>query len=109
MVRKLLLAAAAAMIPVAAFATYNANGGFAITGVLTYTETDSIYIQVSAPPSHGGCSNSFFVIPATTPVERRKILLARLLLAKATTETINIGYDGTGDCADGYIRVHRIG
>lgn len=109
MVRKLFLAAAAAMIPVVASATYNANGTFTVTNVLTYTETDSIYIQVSAPPSHSGCTASYFVIPATTPVERRKILVARLLLAKASNEPVNIGYDSIGDCADGYIRVHRIG
>lgn len=109
MVRKLLVAVATALIPVVASATYNANALFAVTGVLTYTETDAIYIMVSAPPSHGGCNNSFFVIPETTPVERRKNLLARLLLAKATNESLNIGYDATGDCADGYIRVHRIG
>ena len=109
MVRKLLIAVFAALVPAAAFAEYNANGSFAITGVLTYTETDSIYISVSAPPAHSGCNNSFFVIPATTPVERRKNLLARLLLAKVTNETINLGYDATGDCADGHIRVHRIG
>lgn len=109
MVRKLLIAMLAALVPTAAFATYNANGGFSITGVLTYTETDSIYIMVSAPPAHSGCSNAFFVIPSTTTPDRRKILVARLLLAKATNETVNLGYDGTGDCADGYIRVHRIG
>jgi hypothetical protein len=109
MVRKLLIATLAAFVPAAAFAVYNANGGFIITGVLTYTETDSIYIQVSAPPAHSGCSNTFFVIPSTTLVDRRKILLARLLLAKATNEALNIGYDATGDCADGYIRVHRLG
>lgn len=109
MVRKLLIAALAALVPASAFAVYNANGGYVLTGVLTYTDTDSIYITVSAPPAHNGCNNAFFVIPATTPVDRRKILLARLLLAKATNETINIGYDATGDCADGYIHVHRIG
>lgn len=109
MVRKLLIAMLAGLFPAAAFATYNANGGFAITGILTYTETDAIYITVSSPPAHSGCNNSFFVIPSTTTTDRRKILMARLMLAKAANETINFGYDGTGDCADGYIRVHRIG
>ena len=104
-----LIAMLVALVPVAASATYNANGGFSVTGVLTYTDTDSIYITVSSPPAHSGCSNAFFVIPATTTPDRRKILLARLLLAKATNESVNFGYDGTGDCADGYIRVHRIG
>ena len=109
MVRKLLLGALAALVSVVAFANYNANGVFLITGVLTYTEIDSIYITVSAPPAHSGCNNSFFVIPSTTPADRRKILVARLLLAKAADESLTIGYDGTGDCAEGYIRVHRLG
>lgn len=109
MVRKLLLAAAAAMIPVVASATYNANGAFVVSGVATYTETDSIYVYVVSPPAHSACNNSFFVIPGATPLERRQALLARLLLAKATGEAVNFGYDATGDCAEGYIRVHRVG
>jgi hypothetical protein len=36
-------------------------------------------------------------------------MLARLLLAKASGEVLNLGYDATGDCAEGYIRVHRVG
>lgn len=109
MVRKLLLAAAAALVPVAAFAVYNANGGFVVTAVATYADTDSIYINVTAPPAHSGCSNAYFVISGAVPLERRKAMLAQLLLAKTTKEAVNFGYDATGDCAEGYIRVHRIG
>ena len=109
MIRKICLAVLAAMVPAAAFATYNANGGFLITGVLTYAETDSLYILVSAPPAHSGCSNAHFVISGAVPADRRKAMLARLLLAKATGEALNLGYDATGDCAEGYIRVHRVG
>lgn len=109
MVRKLLIGTLAALAPVAAFAAYNANGGFVISGVLTYAETDSIYVLVAAPPAHSGCSNAHFVISGAIPADRRKAMLARLLLAKATGEVLNLGYDGTGDCAEGYIRVHRVG
>lgn len=108
MVRKILVLALAVLIPAGAQAVYNANGGFVVTGVATYVETDSLYITVSSPPTHNACNSSFFVISGTTP-DRRKALLARLLLAKATGETVNFGYDATGDCAEGYIRVHRVG
>jgi hypothetical protein len=107
--RGLFLGALAAMVPVSAFAVYNANGQFVIAGVLTYADTDAIYIVVAAPPSHSGCANTHFVIAGAIPADRRKAMLARLLLAKATGEVLNLGYDATGDCAEGYIRVHRVG
>lgn len=109
MVRKLLIGTLAALAPMAAHAVYNANGGFVIAAVLTYADTDSIYVQVTAPPAHSGCTNAYFVISGAIPAERRKAMLARLLLAKATEEVMNLGYDGTGDCAEGYIRIHRVG
>jgi hypothetical protein len=109
MVRKLLIAACAALLPASAFAVYNANNDFVVVGVATYTETDSIYISVSAPPAHSGCNNAFFVISGGISADRRKAMLAQLLMAKATGQAINFGYDGTGDCSEGYIRVHRIG
>jgi hypothetical protein len=109
MARKLLIGVLASLISSAALAVYNANGGFLVTGVLTYTDTDSIYIQVSSPPAHPACNNTFFIISGAIPADRRKTLLARLLLAKATSESVNFGYDATGDCAEGYIRLHRIG
>lgn len=109
MVRNILIAAFAAFVPAAGFAYYNTNGSFVVASVATYTETDSIYVSVTAPPAHAACNNSFFVIPGATPVERRKALLARLLVAKSTGETLNFGYDATGDCAEGYVRLHRVG
>lgn len=109
MIRKLLMAALAAMIPASAFAVYNTNGGFIVTAVATYTDTDSIYINVSSPPAHSACNNSYFVVSGSIPLERRKAILAQLLIARTTRETINFGYDATGDCAESYIRVHRIG
>ena len=110
MVRKLLPAAIAAFMSASALATYNANGSFVITGVLTYPESDTIYLQVSAPPTHPVCSNAFFALGGSIPAERRKIIMARVLLAKATGEVVNIGYDATGGCIDGgYIQVHRVG
>jgi hypothetical protein len=109
MVRKWIIGVLAAVIPAAAFPIYNTNGGFVVTAVATYTDTDSIYVNVSSPPAHSACNNSYFVVSGAIPADRRKAILARLLLAKATGESVNFGYDGTGDCAEGYIRVHRVG
>ena len=109
MIRKLLIGMLAALAPAAAFATYNANGAFVIAGILTYADSDSIYVVVTAPPAHSGCNNAHFVISGAIPADRRKAMLARLLLAKASGEVLNLGYDATGDCAEGYIRVHRVG
>jgi hypothetical protein len=91
-------------------AVYNANTTGVVTAVWTYTENDSIYFQLSnQPATHPSCEAWAFVIPGDVSLDRRKALLARLMMAKVTGETINIGYDNTGDCADGRIRAHRVG
>lgn len=93
-----------------ASAVYNANMSGVVTAVWTYTEHDTIYFQLSTQPAtHPSCEPWAFVIPSEVPADRRKALLARLMMAKATGETINIGYDNAGDCADGRIRAHRVG
>jgi hypothetical protein len=93
-----------------AIAVYNANMTGVVTSVWSYTEFDLIYFQLSTQPStHPSCDAWAFVIPSDVPADRRKALFARLMMAKATGETINIGYDNAGDCADGRIRVHRVG
>jgi hypothetical protein len=110
MIRKLFFGAIAALIPVASFAVYNTNGSFVVIAVATYTDTDSIYFNVAAPPAVSGCSNSYFVVSGAYPADRRKAILAQLLVAKNTGLPIQIGYDSqAGDCAEGYVRVHRVG
>lgn len=105
-----MLIVAAALFTQPASAVYNANITGEISQIITYADTDSIYVRlVNQPTSHPACTPSLFAFPASIPADRRKILLARLLTAYAQHEVVNIGYDSSGDCADGYIRGHRVG
>src|SRR5215510_9326163 len=93
----------AAMILVSnpALAVYDANMSGVLHGVLTYADTDSIYIRLTnQPTSHPACNAAYFVIDGSVTSERRKMMLARLLTANASGESINIGYDDVGNCAD---------
>ena len=112
-IRKIIAAAigvAALLVSTNASAVYNANMYGVVTAVLVYSDGDYIYFQLSTQPSsHPACLPSYFVIHSSVPADRRKAMLMRLMVAKETGETVNIGYDGTGDCADGYIRAHRVG
>lgn len=93
-----------------ALADYNANMDGVVTHVLVYSEGDQIYFRLDNQlTSHPACDASLFSIDASTPADRRKMMLARLLLAKATKEPMNVGYDATGNCSHGRIRVHRVG
>lgn len=93
-----------------AYATYNANTMGVVVDVVAYTEGDYIFFRLAdQPTSHPQCNPAFFVIPDSVPESRRQMLFARLLAAEASGEPQNIGYDATGECANGYIRVHRVG
>jgi len=106
----LCLGVALMLVALSSGATYNANMTGQLEGVWTYADSDQIYFRLlNQPASHPGCSPIYFVIPASVPLDRRKMLYARLMVAYATKETVNIGYDNQGDCADGYIHVHRVG
>lgn len=92
------------------FASYNSNIKGELEGVYVYADGDYIYFKfVNQPTTHKTCKPDYFVISHDVPMERRQMLLSRLLLAYASKETVNIGYDSEGDCAHGYIRVHRVG
>jgi hypothetical protein len=106
----LLASVLAALISVPSDAAYNANMAGVVIGVYTYADIDSIYIVLSnQPTTHPACLPNYFVIEGTVPADRRKAMLARLMTAYATKENVNIGYDAGGACAEGYIRVHRVG
>jgi hypothetical protein len=93
-----------------AWGGYNANLVGVVTEVSTYTDSNLILFRLSTQPaSHPGCNKDYFALESAIPESRLGRLYARLLSAKATGETINIGYDNVGDCAHGYIRAHRIG
>jgi hypothetical protein len=91
-------------------AKYNDNMQGVLTGVYVYTDGDYIYFTLNnQPTSHPKCKSNYFVIPSTVPQNRREMLLSRLLTAYSMKERVNIGYDNSVECANGYIKVHRVG
>lgn len=107
---RIVAAAAGLLLTHSAGATYNANMSGVVTFLATYTDGDYIYFRLAnQPASHPQCNPSYFVIPETVPENRRNRAFALLLTAKQTGEPLNIGFDHSGDCAHGYIRVHRVG
>jgi len=108
--RRSWLLACLFFVCVPGFAEYDTNVQGVLSGVWNYDDRDSIYFHLSnQPASHPTCSPTFFVIDSATPIDRRHMMYTRLLLAYASGETINIGYDGAGNCAEGSIRVKRVG
>jgi hypothetical protein len=105
-----VVAAFCAVVPPPASAVYNANLSGVLAFVSIYADGDYIYLALNnQPTSHPGCNPAYFVIDGAVPLERRQMMLARLLTSYATKEVVNIGYDNVGDCVHGYIRVHRVG
>jgi hypothetical protein len=93
-----------------AWSDYDANMKGVVRHVAVYTDGDYIYLTLeNQPSSHPSCNPVFFVIPDSIPYERRQMLLSRLLMAYASKENVNIGYDSQGGCTHGYITVHRVG
>lgn len=90
-------------------AGYDSNLDGVVKQLVTYT-SGRVYVRLSTQPSeHPECSASYFSLDQTIPADVRAQILARLLSAKAMQENIRIGYDGTGNCSNGYIRIHRVG
>lgn len=94
-----------------ASAYYNANFAGELEGYYIYADGDFVYLRLKNQSSVPGvCNTTYFVIPETVPADRRKMMVARLSVAFAMKETVNIGYDAEGgDCVHGYLRVHRVG
>ncbi len=102
--------AAGLLTSTTASSEYNANMTGVVQDVLTYTDGDWVLFRlVNQPASHPTCNPAYFVLNELIPAARLDRLVARLLAAKATGESVNIGYDAAGDCANGYIRAHRVG
>jgi hypothetical protein len=88
----------------------NADLSGAVSHVMTYSHADSILFRLAnRRTSHPSCNPCYFVVAQDVSADRRKAMLARLLAAYAAGETVNVGFDASGDCADGHIRVHRPG
>jgi len=108
--KKLLIGIACLIVATTGHADYNANIAGELEGVYVYSGGDYIDFRFKNQPStHPGCSPTYFVIADTVPAERRRMMLARLLAAYALKEVVNIGFDNSGDCVHGYVRVHRAG
>ena len=91
-------------------AQYNANIQGVVTSVLVYTDNNLILVRLkNQPTTHPLCNPVYFAVGSDVDPKRIDRLLSRLLLAKTTGETVNIGYDNAGNCASGYIRLHRAG
>jgi hypothetical protein len=107
---QLLCLAAAAALAFPAVAGYDENMQGVVADVVLYAYDDKIYFRLeNQPTTHPECNPAYFAIDTATPADRRKMMLARLLLAKATKEPMNVGFDKTGDCSHTYIRAHRVG
>lgn len=93
-----------------AYAVYNANLAGVMQAVLHYDDSDLVLFRlVNQPTSHPLCNPSYFAIDPAVTADRRKAMVAHLLLALANKEEVNIGYDNAGNCANGYVRTHRVG
>lgn len=89
---------------------YNANMKGVIRTLAVYADADYIYLQLeNQPDEHPTCNPVYFVIHESVQESRRQMLLSRLSMAYASKEEVNIGFDSQGNCAHGYIRVHRAG
>lgn len=95
--------------PVVVHAYYNANIQGVITSVRVYDSGSVLLTLNDQPTSHPVCNPSYFAIDSALAPDIRAALLSRALIAKSSGETVEIGYDNTGNCANGYIRLHEIG
>lgn len=92
-------------------AVYDSNISGKIVHLITYDNSNLILIQLENQSTLSGhnCSYVFFAIDPTTTEGRLDRMYSRAMLAFGSGTPINIGYDGNGNCANGYIRVHRVG
>ena len=90
-------------------AGYNANMTGTVSSVLTYTHTSLILFRLNNQPKHPKCKSHFFAIASSTTADIRHQVLSRLLIAYSSKTPINIGYDQSGGCAHGWIKVYRVG
>jgi len=92
-------------------ANYDANFRGKVLNVLTYTEHKKILIRVEGQPtSHPVCTRfDYLVIDSGIDDQARQMVFSRLLMAYASGEVINIGYDSVDECIGGRIKVYRAG
>ncbi|WP_064791927.1 hypothetical protein [Shewanella woodyi] len=91
------------------YAGYNDNMVGEVTAVMTYTSGLILFRLHNQPSSHPSCNRGYFAIATDVNDIATNRMLSRLLIAHTTKTSVNIGFDNTGDCGNGYIRVHRVG
>ncbi len=91
------------------YANYNANISGVVTNVLTYDSGLILFRLDNQPSSHPTCKATYFAIALDVKDVAVSRMLSRLLTAHTTKTSVNIGFDNTADCGNGYIRVHRVG
>lgn len=79
--------------------------------MLTYPYSKQILIRVEGQPTaYPICSNfDYMVIEANIDNEARQLVFSHLLMAYASGEIINIGYDSKDECVGSRIKIYRIG
>lgn len=92
-------------------ANYDNNFRGKVLDVLTYPYSKNILIRVEGQPSsHPVCSKfDYMAIDSNIDNEARQLVFARLLMAYASGESVNIGYDANDECVGGRIKVYRVG
>ncbi len=97
-------------ISIQANSAYNGEHESKIKNVELSVDSDSIFVHLETAASPAVCSNnSVMVIDGSYSIERRQMLLSRLLMAYATSETLKFGYDKNGSCIGSYVRLHKVG
>jgi hypothetical protein len=91
------------------YAGYDANLNGEVSHVMTYSSGLILFRLKNQPSAHPQCNKAYFAIATDVSEAAASRLYARLLTAHTTKTSVNIGYDSLGSCANGYIRVHRIG
>ena len=93
------------------YADYDDNFTGKVINVLTYPYSKQILIRVEGQPTtHPICTNfDCMVIEANIDNEARQLVFSRLLMAYASGERVNIGYDSKDECSGARIKVYRVG
>lgn len=92
-------------------AGYDSNITGKISHLVTYDNSSLILIRLEnqSTLSNHPCNHSYFAIDPATLEGRLDRMYSRAMLAFGSGTPVNIGYDGQGNCANSYIRVHRVG
>lgn len=90
-------------------AGYNDNMAGVVSYLFTYPDGVILFKLNNQPTSHPVCNPAYFAISTDVADVAANRMFSRLLAAYKTGETINIGFDNAGGCANSYIRVHRVG